>query len=74
MLAAIVAQAAMVAADVPDTRSWATLPARIAVARVRVPAGRHSIKLSAQGVTRERSFEVSPGGFAVVNLTELSRY
>jgi tetratricopeptide (TPR) repeat protein len=74
MLAALVTQAAMVAADIPDTRSWATLPARIAIARVRVPAGRHSVRLSAQGVVRERSVEVSPGGFAVLNLTELSRY
>jgi tetratricopeptide (TPR) repeat protein len=74
MLAAMVTQAAMVAADVPDTRSWATLPARIAVARMRVPAGQHKVKLSAQGVTREHSVDVRAGGFAVLNLTELSRF
>ena len=73
MLAAIVTQAAMAAADVPDTRSWATLPGRIAFARLRLPAGQHTIRLSAQGVTREYTVEVRAGGFSVVNLTELSR-
>ncbi|HEX6243260.1 MAG TPA: hypothetical protein VFZ61_20240, partial [Polyangiales bacterium] len=73
MLAAIVTQAAMVAADVPDTRSWATLPARLSFARLRVPAGRHNITVSAQGVTKQQAVDVPPGGFTVVNLTELSR-
>jgi hypothetical protein len=73
MLAAMVTQAALVAADVPDTRSWATLPGRVALARLRVPAGRHSIKLSAQGITSEHTIDVRAGGFSVVNLTELSR-
>ena len=34
MLAALVTQASLAAADTPDTRSWATLPARIALVRV----------------------------------------
>jgi uncharacterized protein len=62
MLAAQVTQAAMVAADIPDTRSWATLPARIAIARVRVPAGRHSVRLSAQGVVPGRGARAQRGG------------
>jgi hypothetical protein len=73
MLAAMVTQAAMAAADVPDTRSWATLPARLSFARVRVPAGQHSITLMAQGVTKQVPITVPAGGFTVVNLTELSR-
>ena len=32
-------QATLTALDTPDTRSWETLPARVAIARVRVPAG-----------------------------------
>ena len=34
-------QATMTVLDTPDTRSWETLPARVAIARVRVPAGRY---------------------------------
>jgi uncharacterized protein len=74
MLAAMVTQATMVAFDTPDTRCWATLPARIAVARVVLPAGRHMVRTSAQGVLRERPVDITPDGFAVVNLTELSQY
>jgi hypothetical protein len=74
MLAALVTQATLTAVDTPDTRSWATLPARIAVARVVLPAGRHVVRTSAQGVTRERTVELAENGFVVVNLTELSQY
>jgi len=67
-------QAALSAYDTPDTRSWATLPARIGLARMRVPAGRHSVRVAALGVSRERQVDVPAGGYAVVNLTELSQY
>ena len=73
MLIAIGAQAAMSAADTPDTRSWATLPARIAIARTRVQPGVHTIRMAAQGVVREQVVDIPKGGFAVVNLTELSQ-
>lgn len=73
MLFALGTQAALVATDTPDTRSWATLPARIAIARVRVRPGRHSVKVSAQGTTRVVQVDVRPGRFALVNLTELSQ-
>ncbi|MET0282872.1 MAG: hypothetical protein ABW352_00320 [Polyangiales bacterium] len=73
MLLALGTQAALAAADTPDTRSWATLPARIAISRVRVPAGKHTVSIRAQGVSREQQVEVAKGGFAVVNLTELSQ-
>src|SRR5690606_42032436 len=46
-------QAALTAADTPDTRSWATLPARIAIGRVTVPPGEHEVVLQAQNVRRK---------------------
>lgn len=64
-------QAAMSAADTPDTRSWATLPARMAFARVRLPPGDHQITLSASGITRQVKVTVRPSGWSVVNLTVL---
>jgi hypothetical protein len=73
MLAALVTQAAMVAADTPDTRSWATLPARIGFLRVRLPAGQHTLKISAQGRTDTRTVDVQPSGYTVVSFTELSQ-
>lgn len=73
MLLALGAQAAMSAADTPDTRSWATLPARIAISRVRVAPGTHTVRVRAQGVVREQTVEIPKGGFAVVNMTELSQ-
>jgi tetratricopeptide (TPR) repeat protein len=73
MLAAMVTQATMVAIDTPDTRSWATLPARIALARVTLPVGTHVVRTSAQGVMREHTVEIRDSSFAVVNLTELSQ-
>jgi len=74
MLVALGTQAALVATDTPDTRCWATLPARIAIARVRLPAGKHRIRVGALGVNRTQEVEVRAGGFRVVNLTELSQY
>jgi hypothetical protein len=73
MLLGLATQAALAATDTPDTRSWATLPARIAISRVRVQPGTHTVRIQAQGVTREQQVEVTKGGFAVVNLTELSQ-
>jgi hypothetical protein len=64
-------QAALTAADTPDTRSWSTLPARIAFGRVRVRPGTHWVQLAARGVTKRKRVVVRPRGFAVVNLTVL---
>jgi tetratricopeptide (TPR) repeat protein len=74
MLVALGTQAAMTAVDTPDTRCWATLPARIAFARMRVAAGRHKLRIAVPGAVRDVEVDVRAGGFAVVNLTELSRY
>ena len=64
-------QATLTAVDTPDTRSWATLPARIAIGRVRVKPGTHYLDLEARGVRKRQAVTVAPGGWAVVNLTIL---
>jgi tetratricopeptide (TPR) repeat protein len=65
------AQATLTAVDTPDTRSWSTLPARIAIARVRVPAGDHEVRISVRGMNKRQRVRVEPDGWAVVNLTAL---
>jgi hypothetical protein len=70
-IASLGTQAAMTAADTPDTRSWSTLPARIAVARVRLPPGQHVIEVSAEGERKKQVVTLSKGGWAVLNLTVL---
>jgi hypothetical protein len=70
-IASIGTQAALVAADTPDTRSWATLPGRIAVTRVPLPPGKHQIELKAQGSVQKFDIELSPGGWEAVGLTVL---
>jgi hypothetical protein len=64
-------QATMTAADTPDTRSWSTLPARIAFGRVRVAPGRHVIRLRVRGIEKRQVIDVPAGGFAMVPLTVL---
>lgn len=64
-------QATLTATDTPDTRSWSTLPARIALARVRVAPGEHEVKVVARGVRKRQKLTLSPGGWAVVAHTVL---
>lgn len=64
-------QATMTATDTPDTRSWATLPARMAIGRVRVAPGRHSIEVVARGARKRVTVELPPGGWSVVVLSAL---
>jgi hypothetical protein len=70
-LASLGAQATLTALDTPDTRSWETLPARVAVGRVHVGAGRHTVVAEARGVSRSQPVQVSAGGWAVVSLQAL---
>ena len=70
-LASLGAQATLSALDTPDTRSWETLPARIAIARVRVPAGKHAVHIDARGVIRSQEISVAKGGWTVVSLMAL---
>lgn len=71
LLLSLGTQVALTAADTPDTRSWSTLPARIAIGRVRIPAGTHWVDLEARGRRERYKVVVRPGDWAVVNLTEL---
>ncbi|HVU01356.1 MAG TPA: hypothetical protein VHE30_06375 [Polyangiaceae bacterium] len=64
-------QATLTAVDTPDTRSWATLPARVAIGRVRVAPGTHWVDLEARGVRKRQAVTIAPRGFAVLNLTVL---
>lgn len=72
VLASMITQASMAAADKPDTRSWATLPARLAVVRTRVAPGQHVVEVSVLG--RQHRFEttVGPSEWVLVDVTELS--
>jgi len=71
LIASLGTQATLTALDTPDTRSWETLPARVAIARVRVPAGKHAIFIDARGVSRRQTVDVEKGGWAVVSLMAL---
>lgn len=67
----LASQATLVATDIPDTRSWSTLPARIAIGRVQLPPGQYQVELSASGGVRKAPIELEPGGYSVVSLTVL---
>lgn len=72
VLASMIAQASMVAADKPDTRSWATLPARIAVVRTHLPPGKHTIEVTVLGREHRLEATVGPTDWVLVDVTELS--
>lgn len=71
LLAGLAVEGAMTAADTPDTRSWVTLPARFHLARGRLPAGKHTITVRLRGSTRQAEIDLQPGGWAVVNFSDL---
>jgi hypothetical protein len=71
LLGSLAAQATLTALDTPDTRSWETLPARVAVGRMRLPAGRHRIDLDVRGWHRTQEIVVEKGGWNVVSLMAL---
>lgn len=71
LLVGLATTATMSAVDTPDTRSWATLPARLTVGRVRVPAGEHTVSLSARGTLKSVKVNVEAGGWAFVPMLVL---
>lgn len=71
LLAGLATTATMAAFDTPDTRCWSTLPARIAIARLRVPAGKHQIQLGARGQSKQIEVTLDRGGWALVPLMVL---
>ena len=74
-LAAAAVEGTLVALDKPDTRSWSTLPDRVHIGRLLVPAGHHTVEVTVFGPGgKERhttEVEVAPAGFAVVDVTTL---
>jgi hypothetical protein len=73
MLAALITQGAMVAADKPDTRSWATLPARMSLVRTRLAPGTHRIEVNVSGRQYVYDVTIGPAQWTVLNVTDLSR-
>jgi len=71
LIASLATQATLTALDTPDTRSWETLPARIAIARVRLPPGRHRVVLDVRGWSRTQEIVVDKNGWQVVSLMAL---
>lgn len=72
VLASMVTQASMAAADKPDTRSWATLPARIALVRAKLPPGTHVVEVNVLGRQQRFEAEIGPSEWVVIDVTELS--
>ncbi len=71
LFAGLAASVAMTAADTPDTRSWSTLPARIELGRFRVPAGRHTMRVTIRGQVHDVSIQAKAGGWAFVPIFAL---
>lgn len=73
VLAALVTEAALVAADRPDTRSWTLLPGRVLATRIPVRPGDHVVEVAFGGAgapPRQFDVTVAPGGFATIVVTE----
>lgn len=75
ILAALAVEGTLTALDKPDTRSWTTLPGRVFVGRIEVPAGVHEVvvTVSGKGGRQEHraKVKVPAGGFAVFDVTTL---
>lgn len=71
LLLSLGTQATLTAIDTPDTRSWSTLPARIAIARLQVKAGTHLVDVNVHGDRLQQKVTVKPGGWAAVVHTVL---
>jgi uncharacterized protein len=73
IVAGLGAEAALVALDKPDTRSWTFLPGRVWIARMTVAAGAHEVvvEFEGDGVPERRvPIAVAAGGYAAVVVTE----
>jgi len=66
-LAAFVVAVGSIVTENADERTWRTLPSEISIARVRLPAGAHSVTLQAPAGARSATVELS-GRYAVVDL------
>ncbi|KYF70772.1 hypothetical protein BE11_02145 [Sorangium cellulosum] len=66
LLVGLLTSATLTVLDTPDTRGWSTLPARVAIARLRVPAGTHDVVVDARGEVRRARVSVAAGGWGFV--------
>jgi uncharacterized protein len=71
LIAGLATAATLTAVDTPDTRSWSTLPSNLAIARRRLPPGRHRILIQTRGMTKEYEVTLKPGDWAVLVATAL---
>jgi hypothetical protein len=72
-LLGLATEAALVAADRPDTRSWTMLPGRVLATRMPVRAGAHTVEIGfgdSGALPRQFQVNVAPGGLATVVVTE----
>jgi hypothetical protein len=73
IVAGLGAEAALVALDKPDTRSWTFLPGRVWVARMPVATGPHEVVVQFEGDgigERRVLIDVPAGGYTAVVVTE----
>ncbi|MEM9693425.1 MAG: hypothetical protein AAGA56_12825 [Myxococcota bacterium] len=71
LFAGLATSAALSAADTPDTRSWSTLPARVAIGRYTVPPGTHRVVVRVRGLTKTYRVRLAPGGWHFLVATSL---
>lgn len=75
ILAALAVEGTLTALDKPDTRSWTTLPGRVFIGRMEVPAGEHEVLVTVEGAggrqEHRANVSVPAGGFAVFDVTTL---
>jgi hypothetical protein len=72
LLAALLAEGAMVAADKPDTRSWESMPRWVYVYQQRIAPGQHVVTVDLQGAestSHQITVDIPADGFAAVILT-----
>ena len=75
MVFALGTEAALVALDKPDTRSWSFLPGKVLVARIPVAPGSHEVEVVLENGHRthlqvRETVEVEKGSYAAVIVTE----
>lgn len=71
LLAGLATSATLTAADTPDTRSWSTLPSNVAITRLRLQPGQHTVQLRVRGVMKEYRVDTRPGDWQAVVMTAL---
>jgi hypothetical protein len=71
LLAGLATTATLAILDTPDTRSWVTLPANIAMARIRLPPGQHKVELRARGRTKGYNVTARANDWTFISMTSL---